>query len=459
MSYNKETNLYEGYIYCITNKKNGKQYIGQTLRDVRTRFNCHLSESKNKYDTYPLHRAMRKYGKNGFDVDTQKTIYCISKKELQKQLNYYEKFYIKEFNTYNPDGYNLTIGGATSGYCRGKEVIKVDRFGSVINEYISQAEACRQEGLNPSCLGAVLSKRTKKAYGYYWYYKKNIQVKDGKVLDWKINDKFVAQYSIFGDLLNIYDSLNDASKATGIPSPKIGQCCLCKIPIANGFQFMYFKKKQDVLCKIEKYDSVQCQNKIVAQYSCFGDLLSVFKNRKIAESKLGIRWINIDKVCRNKTGTTSDNYQFRYYDNYDCVKEKIEPSLKYPQWGKIIAQYDFDGCLIHVFNSVIGASEKLGISKVSIEDCCTGKKPSAVGFQFMFYDSVDDVLENVQKIKHKKRPVWQETMFGEKITCFSSATDAEREVHVDHSRIAACCRSKIESAGGYKWKYAEDGAA
>ena len=41
MSYNKETGMYEGYIYKIVNDINGKIYIGQTRRDVDTRFKEH----------------------------------------------------------------------------------------------------------------------------------------------------------------------------------------------------------------------------------------------------------------------------------------------------------------------------------------------------------------------------------------------------------------------------------
>ena len=45
MSFNKDTGMYEGYIYLITNKVNGKGYIGQTNRTVPFRFQQHQYRS------------------------------------------------------------------------------------------------------------------------------------------------------------------------------------------------------------------------------------------------------------------------------------------------------------------------------------------------------------------------------------------------------------------------------
>lgn len=91
-----------GYIYLITNKKNGKNYVGYTSRDVITRFNEHWRTRFG--DNSILHKSMVKYGKSNFIV-----------KELEQvdESNWAEreKYYIKTYNTLSPKGMNILEGG------------------------------------------------------------------------------------------------------------------------------------------------------------------------------------------------------------------------------------------------------------------------------------------------------------------------------------------------------------
>ena len=43
--YNKETDMYEGYIYKISNNVNDKVYIGQTIETIEKRFKDHIYAS------------------------------------------------------------------------------------------------------------------------------------------------------------------------------------------------------------------------------------------------------------------------------------------------------------------------------------------------------------------------------------------------------------------------------
>ena len=40
--------------------------------------------------------------------------------------------------------------------------------------------------------------------------------------------------------------------------------------------------------------------------------------------------------------------------------------------------------------------------------------------------------------------------------CFESAMSAERILNIDHSSIIKCCKGKMKTAGGYKWRYVNE---
>jgi group I intron endonuclease len=93
-----------GFIYKIENKIDGKIYIGQTIRDIETRFKEHLKKGSNcRY----LNRALEKYGKKNFKCE----IICVSK---DCDLDDEEIKYIKEYDSLVPNGYNLREGGNNS---------------------------------------------------------------------------------------------------------------------------------------------------------------------------------------------------------------------------------------------------------------------------------------------------------------------------------------------------------
>ena len=80
MSYNKEKQCWEGFIYCITNKLNNKQYIGQTATTIKHRMGQHFSNTKQSEQL--IKKAIKKYGKDNFDIEVVEKITAQNKKEL-----------------------------------------------------------------------------------------------------------------------------------------------------------------------------------------------------------------------------------------------------------------------------------------------------------------------------------------------------------------------------------------
>jgi group I intron endonuclease len=56
------------YIYKITNKVNGKVYIGKT-KDPERRWREHKNESLKAEKKYVIYLALNKYGINNFDFE------------------------------------------------------------------------------------------------------------------------------------------------------------------------------------------------------------------------------------------------------------------------------------------------------------------------------------------------------------------------------------------------------
>ena len=115
-------------IYKITNKINGKCYIGQSV-NIQQRFNRHRTapfNPNNRSKNSPLYQAIRKYGLENFTFE----ILCECQKE---DLNEKEKSYIRTYKSHNKKyGYNQTDGGDNVGdICKKLSTLKAL---SIINE-------------------------------------------------------------------------------------------------------------------------------------------------------------------------------------------------------------------------------------------------------------------------------------------------------------------------------------
>lgn len=98
-------------IYRITNKVNGKIYIGKTEWDPFKRYGTHIYKALKQNSKLMIHSAIRKYGPDNFDFDI---IFQTFDSDTE-YLNQMERYFIKEYNSCILDsgnnGYNMTRGG------------------------------------------------------------------------------------------------------------------------------------------------------------------------------------------------------------------------------------------------------------------------------------------------------------------------------------------------------------
>lgn len=115
----------KGFIYKITNKINGKSYIGQTIQNVKERFYQHCATKCNQAVlNMVIHKAINKYGKSNFTVEVIEEVESTN-------LNDRERYWIKYYDSYN-NGCNSTKGGQD-----GIKLFKNLDTKSIVREYKS----------------------------------------------------------------------------------------------------------------------------------------------------------------------------------------------------------------------------------------------------------------------------------------------------------------------------------
>ena len=253
MSYNKETGLYEGFIYKIYNDVNDKVYIGQTAIDIESRWIQHLSKTAYREDNSIVHKAIEKYGKEHFNIEAVDTIYNDNFESLRKELNKREISCIEQYNSISPNGYNILYGGGDVPIKRIK-IYQFDLCGNFIQEFDSISDALRY--LNKSNKNSTIQKHIGKdnyAFGFLWSYDKNINPHDlyiknrkQRKIRSKDNNKLkkpripVNQYELDDGFIQSYINTTIASKEIGINnSGNIVHCCKHRIHTAYGYKWFY----------------------------------------------------------------------------------------------------------------------------------------------------------------------------------------------------------------------------
>lgn len=110
-------------VYCITNKVNGKLYVGVTTKGYKNRFASHVWHSrKSSGSCRALYNAMRKYGQDSFSVE------LIDTASSFEEMNQLERKHIAQLGSLHPNGYNLTDGGDAGVFVEATRKMMSDRL-------------------------------------------------------------------------------------------------------------------------------------------------------------------------------------------------------------------------------------------------------------------------------------------------------------------------------------------
>lgn len=301
-----------GYIYKITNKVNGKGYVGQTTWPIQKRWNQHIADAtgNNKKKLYLIHHALLKYGVDNFNFNIVETI-------PDNKLDEREKYWIKFWHTciYDSDcnGYNLTWGGQGTTVIDSKPILDLWNQGyttTEISEKLNHSQITisahlKMEGIAPV---EILNR------GY-----KKISEK---------NKKKVYQYTLQGEFVKEWPSIKDAAESLNTESTNLVAYLKNLYSSSRGRRscgnYLWTEDPNDLEKALNKYnDNLFKKNRCVGQFDLNNNLIATFNSAEEAGRILGIWPSQIRNVCNNKPKyKTAKGYIWKYIDNKEDFKEK-----------------------------------------------------------------------------------------------------------------------------------------
>lgn len=320
--YNEETGMYEGYIYQIYNSFNMKSYIGQTTQTIKMRLAVHKTHSKKCNDSLYLYTDVRNFGWDIFDVYEVEKVECSILEDLRELLNEKEVYYISNYNTLYPNGYNISPGGNFCSIYAYKKVYQFNLNKELIAEYKSMADASYQTGVPISMISMCCNGHYATAGDFYWSNTLHLP----NDVDKRRLKTRVVQYTLSGVLVDIFDSMmqagliftTDKKRARSI-SLDISKCASGKSKTAHGYIWKRFE------------DAIDSDGNIL---------------ERLLEQDI----IYANTVNKNK---------------FPC---------------KPVSQYDKNGNYIRTFPSISEASIVTGINDACISACVTGRQMTAGGY-------------------------------------------------------------------------------
>ena len=377
MAYNKETGMYEGFIYKIWNDVNDCIYIGRTYRTVEKRWKEHVDYAKRGFKT-KLYDAMREYGLDHFNIDVVDTFTVSLKQDIKQLCIDNEMKWIKFYKSNNAILYNETEGGYDYDGLKNEEkpVIMYDLFCNKINEFNSISEASDYSGIDNSSISACALKHKDiySARNYIWRYASQ-PLTDDEIIELNQRYRGVWQYDFDGCLINEFYRPHEAAKyientfnitANGA---NIVSCMCGKKKSAYDYVWRYRGDSFD------KYELPIIKN--VEQYSLDGKYIATYEKAVIASNETKIS-INAIRSCCRGTCKTGDGYIWCYKGD--------SPNTYVPITKKAVDRYDLNKNYIDSFESMAEAERQTGISAKCISLVCnnTGLYKTAGGFIWRF---------------------------------------------------------------------------
>lgn len=278
-------------IYKITDKTNGKIYIGQSC-NIEKRLQDHKYHATcASTPAHYIDRAIKKRGVDSFDYEV------IEECNIE-DLNEREIYWIKYFDSSNSEkGYNLSLGG------KGVYKHSRDEINNLWNLGLSEKEISEKLGIPATTLSTILTSELN-------IDKAGIRSRSSKLLQKKIE-----KYSLDGEYIQTYDSAKEAASSCNKKDTRnIRGVCVQEdgYKSAYGYLWKYEEDSRPIeeWVKRRKYQQ-GARIRPISQYTQDFRLIATYTCSKEASEKTGIRSSNILASCKGNQWTAG-GYIWRY---------------------------------------------------------------------------------------------------------------------------------------------------
>ena len=149
-----------------------------------------------------------------------------------------EQYWINQYNSLTPNGYNMIHGGSNgAGLSKGYQVNQYSLEGEFIASYGSANQASALLNIDHWSICACCRGEYKQAGGYQWAYTNN--PKEIKPVQVRTDFTVLQIDKQTDEVIQEFSSISEASKITNIASSTICNVCKGKGKTAGGYKWKY----------------------------------------------------------------------------------------------------------------------------------------------------------------------------------------------------------------------------
>lgn len=288
-------------IYKITNKVNGKIYIGETTVSLEQRWYEHCKDGySGSHNKSVLHDAIHKYGKENFSIEQ------IDEVPDKDKFDAETKYILKYHSLVSQNGYNIVLHGSGYGLYNLDDFLKLWDAGYSQKE-ISEIIQCSPDTVRKFLYGVGIT-----AFDFNSRAGKKAAQKSGL-------NKPIEQYSLTGEFIGCWSSASECARQNEqFTQSGIAQACRGQIYTYKGYLWKFQDDTtsiEDIVLRNKNKPQEYKKPKRIAQINTeTNEIIAIYESAAQAAKALAVKHkTNLCLAARK--GTISHGYYWRYIDD------------------------------------------------------------------------------------------------------------------------------------------------